>query len=140
MATVDSSGIAAPSAQTRQPGELGISSSAFSSDLITGADNFMSLLKRVKDISEDTVFRFGDEFDGRDYKAIAFEIETAILANLLGSGKAIREGFLRALADYLSTCEDGAYPADGWPWPPKRSPQRQVIRKRIGPSAKNKAE
>lgn len=114
-ADVKSSGIAAPVAQPRHPGELGTSlAPRFSADLLFGANNFMLLLERVHEIGDATVTRFGDHIDGRDYKAIAFEIETAILANLLGSGKAIREGFLRALTDYLSCCEDGTYPSEGW--------------------------
>lgn len=114
-ADVKSSGIAAPVAQSRHPGELGISlAPSFSADMLFGANNFMLMLERVREVGDATVIRYGDHVDGRDYKAIAFEIETAILANLLGSGKAIREGFLRAFSDYLSCCEGGAYPRDGW--------------------------
>lgn len=115
MSTVDSSGIAASSAQSRQPGGLGISlASSFSDDLKSGANAFMLMLERVREIGDETVLRLGDHVDGRDYRAIAFEIETAMRANLMGSSKTTREGFLRAFADYISTCEDGAYPAEGW--------------------------
>ncbi len=107
-ADIKSSGIAAPALThhfTRaQPPTL---LPAFAEDQRNGANNFMLLLARVHEISEKTVHRFGGDVDGRDYKVIAFEIETAIYANLLGSGQAIREGFLRALADYLVTHEDG---------------------------------
>lgn len=114
MATHDSSGFAASSAQPRQAGELGISLASYSDDLKNGANNFMLLLERVREIGDATVLRFGEQFDGRDYRAIAFEIETSIYANLLGSSKATREGFLRAFADFLSTAADGALPGDGW--------------------------
>lgn len=113
-ADVKSSGIAAPVAQPRPPGGLGTSLAPFSDDLKNGANAFMLMLERVREIGDDTVLRLGEHVDGRDYRAIAFEIETAIYANLMGSTKATREGFLRALADYISTCEDGAYPGDGW--------------------------
>lgn len=113
-ADVKSSGNAAPMAQPRPPGELGVSLALqFSDDLLFGANNFMLMLKRVYEISDQTVFRYGDG-DGRDYPLMCFEIETAILANLLGSGKQVREGFLRAMADYLSHIEDGGHPDDSW--------------------------
>ncbi len=113
-ADVKSSGIAAPMAQPHQAGELGISLfPQFSDDLLFGANNFMLMLARMYEISEDTVFRFG-EGDGRDYPRMCHEVETAILANLLGNGQDVREGFLRAMVDYLSHVEDGGYPGDGW--------------------------
>lgn len=113
-ADVKSSGIAAPVAQSRQPGGLGISLASFSDDLKNGANAFMLMLERVREIGDDTVLSLGEHTDGRDYRAISFELEAAIYANLMGSTKATREGFLRALADYLSTVEDGAYPGVGW--------------------------
>lgn len=56
-ADVKSSGIAAPMAQPHQAGELGISLfPQFSDDLLFGANNFMLMLARMYEISEDTVF------------------------------------------------------------------------------------
>lgn len=97
-----SSGNPASSGQPHQASSPG----NFSDDVRNGANNFMLMLSKVLEIGEDTVGRFG-EGDGRDYKAIAFEIETAIYANLLGSGKGTKEGFLRAFTDYLAIHMDG---------------------------------
>ncbi|MGC4062961.1 MAG: hypothetical protein QM749_19815 [Aquabacterium sp.] len=113
MATHDSSGSAASSAQPHQAGELGVSLASYSDDLKTGANNFMLMLRKVLEIGDETVCRFGSG-DGRDYRAIAFEIETSIYANLMGSGKATREGFLRAFSDFLSISMDGFGLPDQW--------------------------
>lgn len=78
----------------------------FSDDVRNGVNNFMLMLSKVLEIGEGTVGRLGDG-DGRDYKAIAHEIETAIYANLLGGSKGAREGFLRAFTDYVAIHEDG---------------------------------
>ena len=108
-----SSGIAASVAKSRHHGELSVSLVSCSDDLKNGANNFMLMLSKVLEISEGSVGRFGDG-DGRDYKAIAFEIETAIYANLLGSGKGTKEGFLRAFTDYLAIHLDGFGLPDYW--------------------------
>lgn len=112
-ADVKSSGSAAPMAQPRQTGELGVSLASYSDDLKKCANNFMLMLGKVLEISDDTVSRFGAG-DGRDYRAIAFEIETSIYANLLGGGKATREGFLRAFSDFLSIHIDGFGLPENW--------------------------
>lgn len=85
----------------------------FSDDVRNGANNFMLMLGKVLEIGDDTVGRFGNG-DGRDYKAIAFEIESAIYANLLGSGKGTKEGFLRAFTDYLAIHADGFGLPNSW--------------------------
>lgn len=113
-ANVKSSGIAAPMAQPHQAGELGSSLASYSDDLKNGVNNFKLMLDRLLEISEDTVWQFGDGYDGRDYPRMCFEVETAILANLLGSGKGVREGFLRAMTDLFAHHVDGAAPTDDW--------------------------
>jgi len=100
-------------AQPHQAGELGVSLANYSDGLKNGANNFKLLLDRVYEISEETVFQFG-EGDGRDYPRMCFEVETAIIANLLGSGKAVREGFLRAMTDLFALHVDGFGPPDDW--------------------------
>lgn len=114
-ADVKSSGSAAPVAQPHHAGELGVSLfPQFSPDLLAGANNFFLLRERIKEIGRSTSGRFGEDVDGVDYKAIAFQIETAILANLLGSGKDVREGFLRAISLHLWLIEGGVSPNDPW--------------------------
>jgi hypothetical protein len=86
-ADVKSSGSAAPVAQPRHLGELGAPLfPQFSPDLLAGANNFMLMLAKVNDIGDETYFQHGDGEDGRDYRLMCFEVETAILANLLGNG------------------------------------------------------
>lgn len=99
MADLDRSGNSAASSPT--------------GDLKSGANSFKLMLAKVQEIGDQTVGRFGHA-DGRDYKTIAFEVETAIYASLLGRGKATREGFLRALADYLAIHQDGFGLPDDW--------------------------
>lgn len=114
-ADVKSSGIAAPVAQPRHSGELGASLfPQFSADLLAGANNFALMTARVEEIGEETYFRNGDDEDGRDYRLMCFEVETAILANLLGSGQDVRQGFLRAMVDYLSHTAGKCFPSDDW--------------------------
>lgn len=118
MSTVDSSGFAAPVAQPHQAGELGVSlAPQFSADLLFGANNFFLLRERIKEIGRRTSCRFGEDVDGVDYKAIAFETETAIYANLLGSGKEVRDGFLRAVSAHLWFVECGEIPGSSWSAP-----------------------
>jgi hypothetical protein len=107
-ADIKSSGFAALAASPLQMDELG--TQLFPeppAQVKDGANAFMGMLTRAYEISERTVLRYGNDVDGRDYKSMAFEIETAILANLLGSGKEVREGFLRAMTDYIASALDG---------------------------------
>lgn len=113
-AGIKSSGTAAPVAQTHHTGGLDRSFPAFSDDLKNGANNFKLLLDRLLEISEETVWQFGETCDGRDYRRMSFELETAILANLLGDSEAVREGFLRAMTDMFAHHVDGASPSVAW--------------------------
>lgn len=84
-----------------------------SDELRNGANNFTLMLAKIREIGDVTVGANGAT-DGRDYKAMTCAIESTVIANLMGSDKATRQGFLRAFADYLSIIEDGFYPEPGW--------------------------
>ena len=100
MATIDISGNAANPART--------------DDLRIGAHRFMSLLENIRAISDDTCTRLGDDVDGRDYKAIAIELETAFTDHFVSASSAQREGFLRAFTDFMAITADGCSPNDNW--------------------------
>lgn len=101
MASVDSSGIAAPFSklpcdQTRE-----------------GSDRFLRLLERIREINNSTCADDG-ELDTRDYKAMAGELESVIFESLADASGPIREGFLRAMTYFMSVTADGCTPVDGW--------------------------
>lgn len=101
MATLNRSGNAAP----------------FSSpdgEVKDGANHFMLLLDRVREISNSTVDRFGEHQDGRDYVQIAEEVEQAMRQHLLEAADRKREGFLRALCDFVAVGADGCCVSYDW--------------------------
>lgn len=100
MATIDVSGNAANSTPY--------------DDLRIGAHRFKSLLDNIKAISDDTCTRLGDDFDGRDYKAIASEIEVAMTDHFVSATGPQREGFLRAFTDFMAITADGCSPSQDW--------------------------
>lgn len=79
-----------------------------------GANRFMLLLDRVRQISDSTVDRFGEHQDGRDYVQIAEELERAMREHLLEAPDGQKEGFLRALCDLMSVCADGCCISSDW--------------------------
>ena len=91
--------------------------SHFPQSLRAGADAFQSLFARIGEISGETVFRFGEDIDGRDYVAMSKAIEASLRAALDDSDAQRREGYLRAMTDFLCIASDGGAPAVDTPDP-----------------------
>lgn len=91
--------------------------SHFPQSLRAGADAFQSLFARIDEIGRETVFRFGEDIDGRDYVAMSKAIEASLRAALDDSDAQLREGYLRALTDLLCIVADGCAPSDDTPDP-----------------------
>lgn len=101
MATQNSTGIAA--AFTSRSGELK-----------NGVNHFILLLERIREINDSTHERLGSDFDGRDYRLVATEVEQAIRTHLVQASGGTKEGFLRAFCDFMSICADGCGVSRDW--------------------------
>ena len=76
-----------------------------------GAAAFLALMDHIRDLSESTVARLGDEVDGRDYPAMVDAIQAAISEHFDAAGDEHRQGFLRGMADVLCSVADGCVPS-----------------------------
>lgn len=79
-----------------------------------GEQRFHQMLERIRLINNETHDRFGDQFDGRDYKAIGNELVTEFAQNLLNQCGPRRDGFLRALSSFMSYTAEGGIPTAAW--------------------------
>lgn len=83
-------------------------------ELKDGANHFQLLLERIREISDKTCVRFGDDVDGRDYQLICTELESAFRVHVHEGGGANKEGFLRAFSDFMTLNADGFGTPRGW--------------------------
>jgi len=88
------------------------STSAPKRDLHGGVTALRQLLSTILTISEETIWQFGEDLDGRNYACIADAIKASLHDNLNDAAR--RDGYLRALADLLCQCADGGLPGPEW--------------------------
>lgn len=79
-----------------------------------GANHFKLLVEKIRDINDTTCDRFGQGRDGRDYRLIAEELESAVRQHLIEQTGGHKEGFLRAFCDYMSLGADGCGEPRNW--------------------------
>lgn len=79
-----------------------------------GANHFLLLMERVREISDTTCTRFGDHIDGRDYRLICSELENTFRVFLHEGSGNLKEGFVRAFCDFMTLHVDGFTPPDNW--------------------------
>src|SRR5687767_11781711 len=86
-------------------------------ELHRGAARFLSLLEDVRRQTRADFDALGGEdaeTDPRDYRAMAAIVERSLLSGLQHADPRYREGFLRAVAFYLSITVDGCSPCEDW--------------------------
>lgn len=97
---------------TALPADLADSSLSFSpvgpSATDPGVHALWTLMHRMSAISNDSVGRFGDEVDGRNYAAAKEAVRSSLLS------AAHHDGYVCALADLLMMVADGVTPGREW--------------------------
>ncbi len=78
--------------------------------LKSGAAALYRLMHSIGDVSNATVFRHGEDCDGRDYRTLVGMVEQSIDRHVAHSASDHREGYLRALAVLLCMGIDGMVP------------------------------
>ncbi|CAH0354078.1 hypothetical protein [Aquabacterium sp. CECT 9606] len=106
--------------------------------LRAGADALKETLQAITELSNDTCCQLGEDVDSRDYAAMADVIVTSIQANLINGQASHREGYLRALTDFLSvTCDGCSIPMHN-EWDPIATTELAFTRHRLKTGAQGR--
>lgn len=106
-----------------------LTSRAQSKAVAAGAESFIQLRKEIQRISHESSHRLAGE--DYDYVAMVKALEPCIQANALHEDAMHRQGFLRALADLISTEVSGGGLTDQWN--PVKTTAESFVRDQVQP-------